>query len=87
MILQSACNSIHTLNWAHSLLYLGPGMGGGLLSLIIAFIVSFFTFLIAIIWYPIKKAIDFFRRLGNNTSKTPGQEEIPDNNSAEKEKI
>jgi hypothetical protein len=45
-----------------NILYLGPGIGGGLLSVIIAFIISFLTFIVAIVWYPIKKIIHIFRK-------------------------
>lgn len=44
-------------------LYVGPGMSGGFLALLIAVILSFFTFLFAIIFYPIKKAYNFFKKL------------------------
>jgi hypothetical protein len=68
MISQIALISIDHYAWCKSFLYLGPGMGGGVLSLIIAFIVSLFTFIIAIIWYPIRKAIDFFKKLSAQLS-------------------
>jgi hypothetical protein len=44
------------------IIYLGPGLGGGVLALVIAFLVSLITFLIAILWYPIKKILFFFKR-------------------------
>ena len=44
-------------------LYLGPGFGGGLVALIVGFVISLFTFLVAILWYPIKKVIAFFKRI------------------------
>ena len=37
------------------LLYIGPGMGGGLFAAIIGIIISVFVSLFAIFWYPIKK--------------------------------
>lgn len=43
-------------------LYLGPGIGGGMVALIVAFLVSLFTFIVAIVWYPIKKIIGLFRK-------------------------
>ena len=42
--------------------YLGPGIGGGLITLIIAFILSFVTFILAIIWYPIKKLLRYLKK-------------------------
>jgi hypothetical protein len=42
-------------------LYIGPGMSGGLIALIIAIILSFFTFLFALLFYPIKKLIRFIK--------------------------
>lgn len=44
------------------ILYLGPGLGGGVLALLIAFLVSMVTFLIAILWYPFKKILNFFKK-------------------------
>ncbi len=49
------------LTIAMIILYLGPGIGGGVLALIIGFLVSLLTFLIAIFWYPIKKLLNFFK--------------------------
>jgi hypothetical protein len=43
-------------------MYLGPGLGGGVLALLIAFLVSLVTFLIAILWYPVKKILNFFKK-------------------------
>jgi hypothetical protein len=59
----------------HQLLYIGPGMDGGTISLVIAFLISFFTFIISIIWYPIKKTINFFKRMfGKNLpDDSPGE--------------
>lgn len=42
-------------------LYLGPGIGGGVLALVIGFLLSLLTFIIAIFWYPIKKLFNFFK--------------------------
>ena len=44
------------------IMYLGPGLGGGVLALLIAFLVSLVTFLIAILWYPVKKILNFFKK-------------------------
>lgn len=43
------------------ILYLGPGMGGGVIAVIIAFLVSLLTFIVAIFWYPIKKLLNIFK--------------------------
>tara|TARA_Y100000590_G_scaffold70042_1_gene76406 strand:+ start:1799 stop:2002 length:204 start_codon:yes stop_codon:yes gene_type:complete len=37
--------------------YIGPGMGGGFLAVLIGLIVAFFAFLFAIIYFPIKRFI------------------------------
>ena len=47
-------------------LYLGPGIDGGVITIIFAFLVSLVTFLVAIIWYPLKKIIHFFKNIGRN---------------------
>lgn len=44
------------------LLYLGPGIGGGVIAMVIAFLVSILTFILAIFWYPIKKMIQFIKK-------------------------
>jgi O-antigen/teichoic acid export membrane protein len=49
------------LTIAMIILYLGPGIGGGVLALIIGFLVSLLTFIVAIFWYPIKKLLNFFK--------------------------
>lgn len=46
-----------------SLLYLGPGMSGGFLALIIAILLSFITFIGTIIFYPVKKLIQFIKKI------------------------
>jgi len=51
------------------ILYLGPGLGGGVLALVIGFLVSLFTFLIAIFWYPIKKLLNFFLILKRSNAR------------------
>lgn len=43
------------------LLYVGPGMGGGLLAVIWGVILAFFLSIIAILWSPIKRVIRFFK--------------------------
>jgi hypothetical protein len=38
--------------------YLGPGLGGGVITAVLGFLASIFLALFAIIWYPIKKLIE-----------------------------
>jgi hypothetical protein len=43
------------------LLYIGPGMGGGLLAVIWGIVLAFFLSIVAIFWSPIKRIIRFFK--------------------------
>ena len=43
------------------ILYIGPGMSGGVFAAIIGILASFFFSLIAIFWYPFKKLIRFIK--------------------------
>jgi hypothetical protein len=43
------------------LLYIGPGMGGGILAVIWGILLAFFLSIIAIFWSPIKRIIRFFK--------------------------
>jgi hypothetical protein len=43
------------------LLYIGPGMSGGVLTAIIGILASFVFSMIAILWYPLKKLFHFIR--------------------------
>ena len=36
-------------------LYIGPGLGGGVLAIIAGIFVTFFSFIVAIFWIPLKK--------------------------------
>jgi hypothetical protein len=36
-------------------MYIGPGLGGGALAIIIGFFVTVFSFLVAVFWLPLKK--------------------------------
>jgi hypothetical protein len=55
-------------------------MDGGTISMIIAFFVTFLSFLVSIIWYPIKKTLHFFKSLFGKTKPASTQEkDIPDN--------
>ena len=42
-------------------LYVGPGMGGGFIAVIVGIVVSFVLTLFAILWYPFKRAIQYFK--------------------------
>jgi ATP/ADP translocase len=46
--------------------YIGPGLGGGIITAVLGFFASIFLALFAIIWYPIKKVIEKFRMKRNN---------------------
>lgn len=39
------------------ILYIGPGLGGGMLAVIGGFFVTLFSFFVAIFWIPIKKTL------------------------------
>lgn len=41
--------------------YIGPGLGGGIISAVIGFFTSLFLALFAIVWYPVKRLIKKFR--------------------------
>jgi len=42
------------------ILYIGPGIGGGMIAVVTGFFVTLFSFIVAIFWIPIKK---LFKRL------------------------
>jgi len=37
--------------------YIGPGLGGGIITAVLGFFTSIFLALFAIIWYPVKRLI------------------------------
>ena len=43
------------------LLYIGPGMDGGILTAVIGLITTFAMSVIAIVWVPIKRFMDYFK--------------------------
>ena len=45
-------------------IYIGPGLGGGAVAVIIGFFVTIFTFFIAVFWIPLKKF--FTKHFRNN---------------------
>ncbi len=50
------------INFHFLLFYIGPGMSGGLMAVIIGILTSFVLSIIAIIWYPVKKLVRFIKR-------------------------
>lgn len=42
-------------------LYLGPGLGGGVLAVITGIFLTFFAFLVAVFWIPIKRFFGFLK--------------------------
>lgn len=42
-------------------IYIGPGLGGGMIAAILGVLLSFLLGIIALFWIPIKKLIKFFR--------------------------
>lgn len=57
---------MESLKYFEHFLYIGPGMGGGVLAAIIGILTAFFLSLIAIVWYPIKTLIRFIREILKN---------------------
>ena len=47
--------------------YIGPGMGVGVFLVFLAFIIGFFLFIIALIWFPLKRK--FFSKQNQKKSK------------------
>jgi hypothetical protein len=43
-------------------IYIGPGLGGGMIAAILGVLLSFLLGIIALFWIPIKKLIRFFRK-------------------------
>lgn len=42
--------------------YIGPGLGAGMIGAIIGILLSFILLIIALFWIPIKKLIRFFKK-------------------------
>ncbi len=42
-------------------LYLGPGLGGGIIAVITGIFLTFFAFLVAVFWLPIKRFFGLFK--------------------------
>jgi hypothetical protein len=42
-------------------IYIGPGLGSGMIAAILGLILSFFLAVIALFWVPIKKLIRFIK--------------------------
>lgn len=43
-------------------LYLGPGLGGGIIAVITGIFLTFFAFLVAIFWLPLKRFLGFIKK-------------------------
>ena len=43
-------------------IYIGPGLGGGIISVVIGVLASFLIALIAIVWYPFKMLLKKFKK-------------------------
>jgi len=56
--------------------YVGPGMGAGIISVLIGFVVGLVAIFFAIIWFPIKK---FLKKKSNNLEKKINEKD-KDNN-------
>jgi len=48
--------------------YIGPGLGTGIIGVVLGILVSIFLALTAIIWYPLKR---LFKKLSNKQKGTP----------------
>lgn len=42
-------------------LYLGPGLGGGIIAVITGIFLTFFAFLVAVFWLPLKRLFNFLK--------------------------
>lgn len=43
-------------------MYIGPGLGGGILAIVVGFLLTIFSFFVAIFWIPLKKFFKLFRK-------------------------
>ena len=53
------------------LAYLGPGLGGGAIALILGIIASVFLAVFAVVWYPIKRLVRWLFKKGKNKATAP----------------
>ncbi len=42
--------------------YIGPGLGGGVLAVLLGILLTIFSFLVAVFWIPLKKFFKFVRK-------------------------
>ena len=48
-------------------IYIGPGLGGGVLAVIAGIFLTFISFIVAIFWLPLKRLFNFLKnKLKNN---------------------
>jgi len=45
------------------LLYLGPGLGGGIIAILVGVLLTFFSFIVAVFWIPLKRAFRFLKHM------------------------
>lgn len=50
------------------LAYAGPGLGAGIVAMVLGIIGSFFLAILGVVWYPVKRVLKRLRRV------KPGQE-------------
>lgn len=43
------------------ILYIGPGLGGGILAVILGFFLTILSFFVAVFWLPIKRFYNFIK--------------------------
>jgi hypothetical protein len=48
------------------ILYIGPGLGGGALALLIGFILTLFSFIVSIFWIPLKRLFRYIFKKNKN---------------------
>lgn len=47
--------------------YIGPGLGGGTLTVVLGFLASIFLALFAVIWYPVKRLVRKMKSSGKKS--------------------
>ncbi len=48
-------------------LYLGPGLGGGIIAIISGIFLTIFAFLVAVFWLPLKRFFGFIKGKSNKS--------------------
>ncbi len=65
--------------------YVGPGLGAGVVSVILGLLASIFLAIFAIFWYPIKRLIKKLRGAGKKPEAASRQPETLNDNTEPKE--